>query len=228
MSTAKNYFSGNGRLPVEKSSFAKTCNRLSLFLKEKGNLTDLGINGNFDVIGKPERSSEATAMMTVDLLSKMESPIEKSTKTEEPMSHLPQYISLDTFLNKTGSTKPIESRTEQMTIFYKGQVLVFDCVSADKARDLMLAATSVSASHNNQSHNRLQLASTSDSFGSEHVLQGLQENGSELPIARRVSLHKFLEKRKDRATGRAPYQLHNPSSTAAAAASSNRKFDLNL
>ncbi|MCD7462656.1 hypothetical protein HAX54_049055 [Datura stramonium] len=32
-------------------------------------------------------------------------------------------------------------------------------------------------------------------------------NGSELPIARRSSLHRFLEKRKDRAIVRAPYQV---------------------
>lgn len=37
-------------------------------------------------------------------------------------------------------------------------------------------------------------------------------NGSELPIARRSSLHRFLEKRKDRAIVRAPYQVvrNNP------------------
>nr|GMC53878.1 protein TIFY 10A-like [Ipomoea batatas] len=32
---------------------------------------------------------------------------------------------------------------------------------------------------------------------------------SNLPIARRSSLHRFLEKRKDRAIARAPYQVHN-------------------
>nr|GMC50000.1 protein TIFY 10A-like [Ipomoea batatas] len=31
----------------------------------------------------------------------------------------------------------------------------------------------------------------------------------DLPIARRSSLHRFLEKRKDRAIARAPYQVHN-------------------
>lgn len=221
MSTAKIYFSGNGKLPEEKSSFSKTFNRLSMFLKEKGNLSDLGINANFDIT---ERTPEAETTTTIDLLSKMESPVDKSTKTEESVrSRLPQYISLESFLkpddctNETGSAK-------QMTIFYGGQVMVFDYVSADKARDLMIAA--INGSPNSQIQNRVQLASTSNSssetFGSEHILPGFQENGTDLPIARRVSLHKFLEKRKDRATGRAPYQLHNPSTAA------NRKFDLNL
>lgn len=37
-------------------------------------------------------------------------------------------------------------------------------------------------------------------------------NSSDLPIARRSSLHRFLEKRKDRAIARTPYQVvhHNP------------------
>ncbi|KAI3524929.1 hypothetical protein L1887_03598 [Cichorium endivia] len=201
MSTAQRYFSGNGNIPGEKSSFAKTCNRLSLFLKEKGNISGLGINANFDVIGKLE--SPAATTTTIDFLSNMESAVEKSTKTEESTS---------TWIAETGS------KTEQMTIFYGGQVLVFDDVSADKARDLILAASR--SSPNNQIQNRVQLASTSNSLGSQHIFPGLQVDGSDLPIARRVSLHKFLEKRKDRATGRAPYQLHNPSS--------NRKFDLNL
>ncbi|CAI9114456.1 OLC1v1015183C1 [Oldenlandia corymbosa var. corymbosa] len=36
-----------------------------------------------------------------------------------------------------------------------------------------------------------------------------EANSSDLPIARRSSLHRFLAKRKDRAGARAPYQLHN-------------------
>ncbi|XP_062087846.1 jasmonate ZIM domain-containing protein 1-like isoform X2 [Humulus lupulus] len=34
-------------------------------------------------------------------------------------------------------------------------------------------------------------------------------NGSDLPIARRNSLHRFLEKRKDRVAAKAPYQVNN-------------------
>ncbi|KAL2539048.1 Jasmonate Zim-domain protein [Abeliophyllum distichum] len=34
-----------------------------------------------------------------------------------------------------------------------------------------------------------------------------EANGSDLPIARRSSLHRFLEKRKDRAVARGPYQI---------------------
>ncbi|KAI3767128.1 hypothetical protein L2E82_17214 [Cichorium intybus] len=51
-----------------------------------------------------------------------------------------------------------------------------------------------------RSTNRVQIASTSNSLGLRHILPGLQVDGSDVPIARRVSLQKFLEKRKDRAT----------------------------
>ncbi|XP_059303026.1 protein TIFY 10c-like isoform X1 [Lycium ferocissimum] len=61
-------------------------------------------------------------------------------------------------------------------------------------------------------------------------------SSSELPIARRSSLHRFLEKRKDRATVRAPYQVvHNnplPSSSNNNGESSSKdcedQLDLNF
>lgn len=61
-------------------------------------------------------------------------------------------------------------------------------------------------------------------------------SGSELPIARRSSLHRFLEKRKDRALVRAPYQVvhnnHLPSSSNNNGESSSKgsedQLDLNF
>ncbi|KAI3711949.1 hypothetical protein L1987_70498 [Smallanthus sonchifolius] len=207
-----------------------TCNRLSLFMKENGSLRDIGINSTFDIKGKPEITSPATETetnkKTVDFLSKIESPVQTSEKTEKSVNHLPEDST-----NKGVSGELVaatEPRTGQMAIFYMGQILVFDCISADKARDMMLAATG--ASSDNQIKNRIPLASNSNSpyeaFGlQDQILRGLQVNGSDLPIARRSSLHKFLAKRKDRASERAPYQLPNRLMTAAFL---NHKFDLNL
>ncbi|XP_076881145.1 protein TIFY 10A-like [Bidens hawaiensis] len=213
MSMAKKCFPASGN---EKSSFAKTCNRLSSFMKEKRSPRDLRINGKFNVKGKPEASSPAAQKntTTIDLLSNMENTVQTSS-----VNLLPQYVTLDSFCNSVDSSEPVpatDSKTGQMTIFYGSQVLVFDCVSADKARDMMLAASG------NQIPNRIQSASPSvsprEAFESE-------ENESDLPIARRASVHRFLAKRKDRATERAPYQLHNP---LVAAAPLGHKFDLNL
>ena len=55
MSAAQRYFpgtgDGNGKPPVDKSKFAQTCNRLSMFLKEKRNLS-FEINAKIDPKGK--------------------------------------------------------------------------------------------------------------------------------------------------------------------------------
>ncbi|GKE95052.1 TIFY 10A-like protein [Tanacetum coccineum] len=94
-----------------------------------------------------------------------------------------------------------------MTIFYNGQVVVFDDVSEDRARDVFLAARGYGPKlvHEADQPNHVQFL----------------RNGLDLPIARRASLHKFLAKRKERAIARAPYQLHNSSTK-------EHKFDLNL
>ncbi|KAJ0724683.1 putative transcription factor TIFY family [Helianthus annuus] len=235
MLAAKNRFSGTGK---EKSSVAMTCNRLSSFLKDKASLRDIRINTTFDVKGKSESSSAVTETnkTTVDLLSKIESPVNMSEKTEKSINHLPQYVTVDSFCkpddssNRVVSGEVVEPKTAQMTIIYRGQVLVFDSISADKARDMMLAAAASSSSFDNQIQNRIPLASTSNSasegFGLRYrMLPELQINGSDLPIARRSSLHKFLSKRRDRANERAPYRLPN---RLMAAPSWNHKFDLNL
>lgn len=55
MSPAKQYTSTTAatKPPMKKTSFAQTCNQLSVFLKERGSLKDLhrGINPKFDDTG---------------------------------------------------------------------------------------------------------------------------------------------------------------------------------
>ncbi|ONM22172.1 Protein TIFY 10B [Zea mays] len=95
-----------------------------------------------------------------------------------------------------------EEEAQQLTIFYGGRVVVFDMFPSAKVEDLLQimspggdgvdragGATVPTRSLHRPSHDSL----------------------SDLPIARRNSLHRFLEKRKDRITAKAPYQQVNSS-----------------
>ncbi|PWA79373.1 ZIM-domain protein 2 [Artemisia annua] len=181
---------------MKRSSVAQTCNQLSLFLKEKSCLKDL-INANFD------DTVNSTPRMTIDLLSNMEDQGQKKVQTDKLMN-------VGDLTNEATSARSVavsETKTSQMTIFYNGQVVVFDNISADRARDVMLTAGSYGPN----------LVHEADQLNHAQFLR----NGLDLPIARRASLHKFLAKRKERAIARAPYQLHDSSPK-------EHKFDLNL
>ncbi|KAL1566840.1 protein TIFY 10A-like [Salvia divinorum] len=84
---------------------------------------------------------------------------------------------------------PSETKAEkeigQMTIFYAGKVIVLNDIPAEKAKEIINLATNYPAV-------------------SPIPL------GSDLPIARKNSLARFLEKRRDRVAGAAPYQASKP------------------
>ncbi|KAJ0779578.1 putative transcription regulator Others family [Helianthus annuus] len=127
-----------------------------------------------------------------------------SEKIKKSINHLPQYVTVDSFCKPHDSSNKVVS----------GEVVepkVLDCDTGLFQNRIPLASTSSSAS---------------ECFGLRYrILPGLQINESDLPIARRSSLHKFLSKRRDRANERAPYQLSN---WLMATPSLNHKFDLNL
>ncbi|KAL0354451.1 UNVERIFIED_CONTAM: protein TIFY 10b [Sesamum radiatum] len=69
-------------------------------------------------------------------------------------------------------------------------------------------------------------AVASSSRAQEQLSPQSEANGSDLPIARRSSLHRFLAKRKDRAAVRGPY--HNQEHPASSSSKSDEQIDLNL
>nr|UUG47642.1 jasmonate ZIM domain protein 1 [Gastrodia elata] len=112
---------------------------------------------------------------------------------------LPQKApkSIDLFPCNPPDAAPSAKQPEmsQLTIFYGGRVLVFDNFPAEKAEDLMQLASKESAPAADRPPNSPVI------FPSRP-----QPSFSDLPIARKASLHRFLEKRKDRITAKAPYQ----------------------
>ncbi|XP_076889389.1 protein TIFY 10A-like [Bidens hawaiensis] len=226
MSPHNHHLSATGKPPPEKSNsrFLHTCNRLSLFLKEKGNIRDLNfeIHAKFDHIAKGVPEASLAKATTVDFLSNIDEKTPQMDKSTS-INHLPQYVTLDS------SCEPVtNAKTEQMTIFYEGQVLVLDDVSADRARDLMLMAKNGGIVK--KVENRIESKARVDVSGSKEASKAVvQGKDSDLPIARRASLHKFLTKRKDRATVRAPapFQEHNQA-PGGSSSGNEHSFDLNM
>lgn len=204
-----------GRFPGHKSTFSQTCNLLSQFVREKRSFGDLGLGtiANF----------EGRGMQTT-------------------MNLFPQQSGFGSGLDKDGValkadscvTAPItESEVAQMTIFYAGQVIVFNDFPASKAKEVMdLASKARSQNYfsTSSASNSAQTAVESTNLipplrPPQHmVVPNYSNNGnqrppapigsSDLPIVRRNSLHRFLDKRKDRIVARAPYAMNHSTATS--------------
>ncbi|KAF8388705.1 hypothetical protein HHK36_025385 [Tetracentron sinense] len=256
----------SGRKPAkaqEKSNFAQTMSLLSQYLKEKGTLGELslGMSCNLEGKGKPETIRQTT---TMNLLPNMDTSGDVSgrnsvaSRNVKSMDLFPQRAGngiapsvtmedvpkkADFSENKPATTEP---ETAQMAIFYAGQVHVFNDFPASKAREIMLLASKGSfqnpgnptSSSGNDQVNSGNFAASGSNFA---PLSGKKlPVASDLPIARKASLHRFLEKRKDRVSARAPYLGTSNNSTAttskpaesktwlglAAAAQSSQQFEL--
>ncbi|KAI3742142.1 hypothetical protein L1987_59822 [Smallanthus sonchifolius] len=96
-----------------------------------------------------------------------------------PMAETPRATAV-------AAQKP-QDQSRTMTIFYNGQVLVFNDLAPEKVKEIMNLAEQGGA----QKPPKTVVAA------------------SDLPIARKASLARFLEKRKDRV--RSPYPVHDVS-----------------
>ncbi|GLT98812.1 hypothetical protein SLE2022_162920 [Rubroshorea leprosula] len=237
-------FSGQkpARLP-EKPRFTQTCSLLSQYLKEKGSFGDLNLGMKCNVeanAGGPAIVRQPPAT-TMNLFPVKEKPsdvyawnIAEAPRSMKSMDLFPQQAGFSFPVSKdeglkmddTRSVKVEQPQTAEMTIFYGGQVIVFNDFPADKAKEIMQLAgqgssqtqsnnsfpTNLAKSSPVESCNGIPPASNAiPSFGNNMKQDSIQLGPSQpvvcdLPIKRRASLHRFLEKRKDRITTRAPYQ----------------------
>lgn len=146
--------------------------------------------------------------------------------------------SLDLFPQEAGfgNSNDVDSRayksataapqTSQMTIFYAGQVFVFNNFPADRVGDVMFLASRESSKLNIPTVAAgppVLVGTPADSLSSTSPVSTCNQTPppppppsqpqpvpGALPMARKASIQRFLEKRKDRLTLRAPYQSSCP------------------
>ncbi|KAM3063054.1 hypothetical protein ACUV84_006021 [Puccinellia chinampoensis] len=135
------------------------------------------------------------AAVTMDLMPGANCVEGAEERIKKTMELFPQQAGT---LNDNSRQRIMEPERAQLTIFYGGKTIVFDDFPADKAGELMQLAASFAA------------PATSDDAGAELVGQNAalaQPFLSDMPVARKASLQRFLVKRKSRLAAADPYPV---------------------
>jgi len=200
------------------SSFAMACSLLSRYVRQNGAAAaELGLG-----INKGEVEAHKAAE-TKNPLPGAEG--EEAGRKKETMELFPQSAGLGSAQDASALDAAREQEKRQLTIFYGGKVLVFNDFPADKAKGLMQLASkgtpvvqNVSAPATVTDNTKVQTDVLAPASGLPTDLvdahKPARPNASDLPIARKASLHRFLEKRKDRLHAKAPYQTSPSDATS--------------
>ncbi|CAB4264102.1 unnamed protein product [Prunus armeniaca] len=146
-------------------------------------------------------------------MSKIKPQVLKSViapKAEKiPFPSLPVYIPTGTSVSSfmpapAAASEKLEETTTPLTIFYNGTVSVFD-VPRDKAESLLKLALEGNSAKAAESALAVDSKLAPHSSDQQQLLDPLD---GDLPIARRKSLQRFLEKRKERLNSVSPFPSH--------------------
>ncbi|CAH8381365.1 unnamed protein product [Eruca vesicaria subsp. sativa] len=225
--------SATRRSSTGKASFSLTCSRLSQYLKENGSFGDLslGMSCMPETNGMSRKPTTTMSLFPCEASNVDSMAAAPNVKPKNLFPRQPSFSSSSSSLPKddvpkmtqttcSRSVKP-EPQTAPLTIFYGGQVIVFNDFSAEKAKEVMNLAskgtahsftgfTSTLNNNNNIVPTQNQVPHLMKTATQDPILSSSAAMACELPIARRASLHRFLAKRKDRVTSKAPYQLSDP------------------
>nr|AVF19701.1 JAZ11 [Saccharum hybrid cultivar ROC22] len=202
--------------PGERAtSFAVACSLLSRFVRQNGAAAaelGLGIKGEVE----PQRTPS-----TISLLPGAKG--EEAERRKETMELFPQSAGFGVKDGAAPREQENKEKPKQLTIFYGGKVLVFDDFPADKAKDLMQLASKGSPVVQNVvlpqppapaavTDKAVPAPVVSLSAAQADAKKPARTNASDMPIMRKASLHRFLEKRKDRLNAKTPYQTSSDAS----------------
>ncbi|KAG2717900.1 hypothetical protein I3760_03G195500 [Carya illinoinensis] len=216
MSNSPEFFELNGQRQ-ERPSFSHTCSLLSQYLKEKGSFGDLslGMICNIEGNGTAEMYRQTAPTMNLfpinEKLSDVSTQNVAASRNPQPRDLFPQPVGF-------AASLPKEEAKEVMLLASKGS----SQSNTNNQHALVaskLARNSVDSGSSIANSSSVVPPNLGNKTIHEQIQPPAQPLACELPIARRASLHRFLEKRKDRVTARAPYQTGN--AAAAAAASTN-------
>ncbi|CAH8334598.1 unnamed protein product [Eruca vesicaria subsp. sativa] len=215
-----------GKAP-EKSSFSRRCSLLSRYLKEKGSFgnIDIGLARKLDLelAGKSDLRGQQNGIKKADISETRTFDLtQKVSVGDDFISSGGKSRYVDLTLSEPASVVP-EPGNSQLTIFFRGKVMVYNEFPEDKAKEIMEAAKKAShvvavdskKTQNldmnvcNKSNVVIPDLNEPTSSGTNNDDHGTGEQNQVVErIARRASLHRFFAKRKDRAVARAPYQVN--------------------
>ncbi|XP_039033741.1 protein TIFY 11B-like [Hibiscus syriacus] len=230
--TREHRMSNLGQKSPDRASFV---NLLSQYLKEKRNIGEfsVGISSKSDAKGKQAKTMNLLSSMADSSGTSRPNLVASNVKSAYffPGS-FGASGSMEDNINRTVIRKPAaaETKNAQLTIFFNGQVVVYHDFPPEKVKEIMALAnqgTSTTCTGVNASDSIMEKSSsnvekinidipdlniasaTANTPAQDPMVERRNYGGSDLRIARRNSLHKFFEKRKDRAAARTPYLLNN-------------------